>query len=98
MRIPLAPPLKIAALAILTSRAPAQAPAYDVPGPPVVYRYAAPARPAYVHQYPSPAPRQVRPPNPTGYRNRPYYGAYGYGNDSNGSTDGYPPFRGRRAR
>jgi len=25
--------------------------------------------------------------------NRPYYGAYGYGNYSNGSIDGYPPFR-----
>jgi len=31
--------------------------------------------------------------NPTGYRNRPYYGAYGYGNYSNGSIDGYAPFR-----
>ena len=31
--------------------------------------------------------------NPTGYQNRPYYGAYGYGFYSNGSTDGFPPFR-----
>lgn len=31
--------------------------------------------------------------NPLSTRNRPYHGAYGYGNYSNGSTDGYPPFR-----
>ena len=43
-------------------------------------------------------PQPIRPTNPTGYQNRPYYGAYGYGNVSNGSTDGFPPFRGRRAR
>lgn len=31
--------------------------------------------------------------NPYGYQNRPYYGAYGYGNYSNGSIDGFRPFR-----
>ncbi len=29
----------------------------------------------------------------TGYRSRPYYGNYGYGNSSNGSRDGFAPFR-----
>ena len=62
---------------------------------PPVYRYVTPGRPTYVQRYYA-APRPVRPPNPTGYQNRPYYGAYGYGFYSNGSTDGFPPFRGRK--
>jgi hypothetical protein len=32
--------------------------------------------------------------NPYGYVNRPYYGNFGYGNYSNGSRDGFRPFRG----
>ena len=36
----------------------------------------------------------VAPVNPYGYSNRPYYGAYGYGNYSYGSRDGFRPFRG----
>jgi hypothetical protein len=62
------------------------------------YVYAYPTIPTYVPSYPTVVTRRVRPPNPTGYRNRPYYGAYGYGNYSNGSTDGFPPFRGRWSR
>ena len=49
-------------------------------------------------QYRAVVPQYTRPPNSTGYQNRPYYGAYGYGNYSNGSTDGFPPFQGRRSR
>jgi hypothetical protein len=64
---------------------------------PPVYYYVAPSRPVYVQNIYA-APRYVRQPNPTGFQNRPYYGAYGYGNYSNGSTDGFPPFRGRRYR
>lgn len=71
---------------------------YVPQSPPMVYRYVYPTRPAYVRRYRAVVPQATRPPNPTGYVNRPYYGAYGYGFYSNGSTDGFPPFQGRRSR
>ena len=69
----------------------------QVPSRPPAYRYVSPGRPVHARNSYA-TPRYVRPPNPTGYANRPYYGAYGYGFSSNGSTDGFPPFRGRRSR
>lgn len=88
---------------VLLSAMPGKARAqYYYPGslPPLPpgYVYVYPQRPAYVPSYQPVVPRYTRPPNPTGYQNRPYYGAYGYGNYSNGSTDGFPPFRSRRNR
>ncbi len=68
------------------------------PSDPTVYRYGAPGYFPRAIPYPMGAQLQNPRPNPTGYANRPYYGAYGYGNNSNGSTDGFPPFRGRRHR
>ena len=80
------------------ARVEAQYPQAIYQGPPLVYQYTypnpavvAPDRRAFV-------PYSTRPPHRTGYVNRPYYGAYGYGFHSNGSTDGFPPFRGRRPR
>jgi hypothetical protein len=70
---------------------------YLAPLPPG-YVYVYPTQPTYVQSYRTVVPQYTRPPNPTGYQNRPYYGAYGYGFSSNGSTDGFPPFRGRRYR
>ena len=86
---------------LIAGRAEAQiVPGYVQYAAPQVY-YAVPTRPAYpavVQPVPQYWAQTTRPTNPTGYQNRPYYGAYGYGNYSNGSTDGYPPFRGRRWR
>ena len=62
------------------------------------YVYVYPYQWTYAPGYQVAVPQYTRPPNPTGFANRPYYGAYGYGNYSNGSTDGFPPFRGRRSR
>src|SRR5260221_11111370 len=67
-----------------------------LPPLPPGYVYVYPTRPAYVQSYQTAVPHYTRPPNPTGYVNRPYYGAYGYGFSSNGSTAEFPPFRGRR--
>jgi len=73
---------------------------YPQPLPPLPpgYVYVYSTRPTFVPQYRTVVPRTTRPPNSTGYQNRPYYGAYGYGFSSNGSTDGFPPFQGRRNR
>ena len=82
----------------MTTEARAQyAQTYLRPLPPG-YVYVYPTRPAYVQSDRTAVPQYTRPPNPTGYVNRPYYGAYGYGFYSNGSTDGFPPFRSRRSR
>jgi len=98
MRPILATVVMTSAFGILSPEVNAQyAPVYG-PMTPTGYWYVQPNRPVYPYSYSVAAPRSVRPPNPTGYVNRPYYGAYGYGNDSNGSTDGFPPFRGRRSR
>jgi hypothetical protein len=72
-------------------------------GTPMGYSYGYPNYSSYGYSryYRAPVAAPViryRPANPYGYINRPYYGAYGYGNYSNGSTDGFPPFRGRRFR
>ena len=87
----------IFAFASMTTDAEAQYqyPQSVAPGSRTYYRPVYPARPIYRQQYLPVAPRYIRPTNPTGYQNRPYYGAYGYGIYSNGSTDGFPPFRGR---
>jgi len=69
------------------------------PGTPMGFSYTYTNYPTYGYAKPYSVPVYTyRRPNPTGYVNRPYYGAYGYGNYSNGSTDGFPPFRGRRGR
>jgi hypothetical protein len=72
-------------------------------GAPIRHRYVYPNHSFHgygtAHRGPVAAPViRPRPVNPYGYVNRPYYGAYGYGNYSNGSTDGFPPFRTLRAR
>jgi len=85
-------------LATMATAVEPQYPPYHVQRPPTVYYYVYPNQPTYAPGYRVAVPRYTRPPNPTGYVNRPYYGAYGYGNYSNGSTDGFPPFRGRRSR
>jgi hypothetical protein len=85
-------------LASMSAEVEAQYPRYYVQGPPTGYYYVYPNQHAHAPIYQPVVPRYTRPPNPTGYVNRPYYGAYGYGNYSNGSTDGFPPFRGRRSR
>ena len=91
----------LASMFLACFQARAEAQYASTPTPSRVYRYA-PARPLR----PAPVapgtygrwPRRVAVPNRTGYVNRPYYGAYGYGNYSNGSTDGFPPFQARRPR
>ena len=84
--------------AAMGTEAQAQSTQGYVQSPPVGYRYVNPPRSIFTPRQRAVAPRPTRPPNPTGYRNRPYYGAYGYGFSSNGSTDGFPPFQGRRNR
>lgn len=98
MRPILATVLLVGAFAIRSPEAEAQYAPVPLPGTVYPYRHVVPARPVYAPPFVMAAPRYYRAPNPTGYVNRPYYGAYGYGNYSNGSTDGFPPFRGHRSR
>jgi hypothetical protein len=72
-------------------------------GTPMGYSYGYPNYSSYgngwAYRAPVAAPViRYRAANPYGYVNRPYYGAFGYGNYSNGSTDGFPPFRSLRGR
>jgi len=90
--------IAVGMLAGLANTAIAQQTTLVVPARPPGHPYAIPSRPIEAQPYRWVVVPQVRRPNPTGYVNRPYYGAYGYGFYSNGSTDGFPPFRNRRSR
>jgi hypothetical protein len=96
---PFLPAVVIGLFAAIATEVQAQYPQVYVPAAPAGYTYVYPTRTTYVRGYRAVAPQYyISQPNRTGYVNRPYYGAYGYGNYSNGSTDGFPPFRPRRPR
>lgn len=96
MRRPIMAALSIAFLSTPGAEGEGQYYRRPAPVPPTAYGYIYSGMPYPGYPYRAGVPRLVRPPNPTGYVNRPYYGAYGYGNYSNGSTDGFPPFRSLR--